>query len=342
MVLSYNPQNRLYQNRRKLYQRIVMNLEKTSIKTPLTPIDFMLCKQHDIQVWVKRDDLNHPLVQGNKWHKLFLNLQQAKQQNCTNLLTFGGAYSNHIAATAAAAKAEGFKSIGIIRGDELANNAHNWSQTLKQAATNGMQFTFVSRQRYKQRHDAEYIEQLSNEFPNSYVLPEGGSNALAILGFKNLMQQINQQNPDWTHLFCAVGTGATLAGLVTFANTEMAKNRPRNIVGIPVLKQGDYLKKDIETWIQQTQKSQNLSFDKQVQWQLLTQYHDGGYGKQSEKGQRFQQNFEQHTQILLDPVYTNKVAYALFDQIEQQQIEEGAKVILLHTGGLQGRPIDSN
>lgn len=317
-----------------------MILENVTKPTPLTPLQSRLFNDYQVNVWIKRDDLNHPTVQGNKWHKLQNNLIQAKQLNKDTLITFGGAYSNHIAATAAAAKAAGFKSIGIIRGDELAGLPEKWSNTLKGASTNGMQFIFIDRQTYRKKDTSDYLNNLQQQHPNAFIIPEGGTNQHAILGFENLVDDLYQQCPDWTHVFSAVGTGGTLAGLIHFSQNK-TKNRnqktQKNIIGVPVLKQGEHLKSQINDLLDQVKIDSNSYNSNTVSWQLLTQYHDGGYAKQSPQGLNFQKKFEEQFGILLDPIYTSKMVYAFYDQLKSQKIVKGSNVILLHTGGLQGR-----
>ncbi|MEA1988562.1 MAG: cysteine desulfhydrase, partial [Pseudomonadota bacterium] len=146
-----------------------MNTQNLQFPTPLVGINSSLFEKHQINVWIKRDDLNHPSIQGNKWHKLKFNLEEAKHQHKATLLTFGGAYSNHIAATATAAKEQGFKSIGLIRGDELAEHPHKWSPTLKRAADLGMNLRFLSRQDYRLKSATDFIESLQLEFPDAYI-----------------------------------------------------------------------------------------------------------------------------------------------------------------------------
>jgi len=322
-----------------------MIIDKKPIKTPLTPIKSRLFDKYQVNVWVKRDDLNHSTVQGNKWHKLKNNLLQAKKQGKDTIITFGGAYSNHIAATAAAAKAEGFQSIGIIRGDELENEPEKWSDTLTTAFNNGMQFKFISRAAYRQKEDASFLSSLQNQYPSAFIIPEVGSNQYAILGFKDLVKDINEQCPEWTQIYCAVGTGGTLAGLIHFSqilqtqDTFLKPYSIKKILGVPALKQGEYLALQIQNLLQDSEnikvkKTNNMT---DINWKLLTQYHDGGYAKQSAKGKNFQHSFEKEFSILLDPVYTSKMVYAFYDQLKTGKIPKGSNIILLHTGGLQGR-----
>ncbi|MBN2864834.1 MAG: pyridoxal-phosphate dependent enzyme [Thiotrichales bacterium] len=301
-----------------------MNVYETENPTPMVGISNPLFTEYGVAVFVKRDDLNHPIIQGNKWHKLKGNLKHAQQTNKDCLITFGGAYSNHIAATAAAAKQAGLPSIGYIRGDELATHPEKWSHTLINAANNGMQLRFISRQAYRQKESETFLKNLTTEFPNAYILPEGGSNVLAVEGFASLINDIEQQCPDWTHLYTAVGTGGTLAGLI-----KHAKYRPnRTIQGVAVLKQADYLLPHISEW----SKTETQT----VNWSLLTDYHDGGYGQLSSELKAFKTTFETQYQIPLDPVYTTKMMYAFYQELKQGHLPKGSKVVLLHTGGLQG------
>lgn len=298
--------------------------------TPLTPLNHPLFDEKAIQVWMKRDDLNHPTIQGNKLHKLKYNLTEARQQGKKSLLTFGGAYSNHIAATAAAGKLFGLRTIGFIRGEELKNQSHKWSQTLKEAHNNGMQLHFLNRIDYRQKTQAHFLHQLQQQFPDSYMLPEGGTNELALQGFEELSQQLAMQCPDWTHLYSAVGTGGTLAGLIKFSVSSI--NQPRHLLGIATLKQASYLIATIEqlSGIHHHQKGS-------TQWRLLLDYCGPGYGKENNAIQTARQWFEDQFQIALDPVYTNKMVYGFLEELTADKIPVGAKVILYHSGGLQGR-----
>ena len=329
-----------------------MKAHKKHCCSPLTPLYSDLYSKFGVEVWMKRDDLNHPTIQGNKWHKLKYNLEQAQKLGKSTLITFGGAFSNHIAATAAAANSYGLKSIGIIRGQELAQNPQKWSHTLKTAQQNGMQLEFIDRQTYRNKDSQNYLDALQSQYPNSYILPEGGTNGLAILGFDELMQDIQQQCPNWTHLFCPVGTGGTFTGLSYFANQMAQTNKTQKVIGVAVLKQAEYLIPQIENWLANLWLAsldiEKPDFDNNIKpalhpdlnqknWQLLSQYHDGGYAKKSKTGEKFQQEFEEEFGILLDPVYTSKMLFAFYDQLKKQNIPRGSKVILLHTGGLQGR-----
>ncbi len=314
-----------------------MNPALKTKTTPIIEIHSTLFREHDVRVYVKLDFMNHPEVQGNKWHKLKLNLQQAIKQNKSSLLTFGGAYSNHIAATAAAAKLIKRPSLGIIRGEELSDNPQKWSHTLKKAHADGMQLKFVTRQEYRKRTDTDYLKGLQEQYPNSQILPEGGSNNLAIDGFSDLCMEINRQCPNWTQLFTAVGTGGTLAGFSSYAyageNTKIATKK--QVFGVSALKNSEHLLPQIQKWIKQRTGKLNFKAD----WKLLTEYHCGGYAKQNPELLEFIDSFETNYKIPLEPIYTSKTFLAFFKMLKQGNIPKKSNVILYHSGGLQGNKI---
>lgn len=307
----------------------------TPLNTPCQKLDCTLFRKAGIEVWIKLDYQNHPQIQGNKLHKLRYNLNHALTNGFEQILTFGGAYSNHIAATAAACNQLGLKSIGIIRGEELAGRYENWSHTLQQAQQNGMQFEFVSRKDYRRRSDAVFLTTLQSRYPNALIVPEGGTNPLAVAGFDTLCEQLHTQVPNWSHLYCPVGTGGTLAGLV--ANFQQMTNLPagqnaRNIIGIAVLNQAEYLIDEIKNLIQPYDKKQV----NEIHWEVKTHYAAGGYGKVSAALRSFRQRFERQFEIPLDDIYTAKLMRAVYLEIKQGHLPAGAKVVVLHTGGLKG------
>lgn len=268
----------------------------------------------DLELQIKRLDLIHPLISGNKFYKLKDNIRTAQQQGYQQLLTFGGAYSNHIAATAAAGKLLNIPTIGIIRGEELEHQALN--PTLTTAQQNGMQLHFVSRQEYRQRHEAEYLARLSAKFPYAYIIPEGGTNALAVQGCQEILSEKDLQTYDV--ICCAVGTGGTISGLIN------ASAEHQQVIGFPALK-GDFLIQDIQHW---TQKSN---------WLLVQDYHFGGYAKVTPALLDFIQRFEQQYQIPLEPIYTGKMLFGLFELIKQNYFVKGSRILVIHSGGLQGK-----
>jgi 1-aminocyclopropane-1-carboxylate deaminase len=209
-----------------------------------------------ISLTVKREDLLHPHISGNKFRKLKYNILEARQQGKTSLLTFGGAFSNHIAATAAAGKEYGFTTIGIIRGEELVNKIGD-NPTLAFAQSCGMVLKFVTRDEYRLKTDPQFVEELQEEFGDFYLVPEGGTNALAVKGCEEILTAEDEQ---FTHICCAVGTGGTLSGLINSAKPN------QQVLGFPALK-GEGLLDDI------------CKFAPKGNWQLVNDYHFGGYGK---------------------------------------------------------------
>ena len=262
---------------------------------------------------MKREDLIHPFVSGNKFRKLKYNLLQAKTENQSTLLTFGGAYSNHIAAVAYAGKENGFQTIGIIRGDELADKIAS-NPTLKFAQECGMQFEFVSREDYRLKTEATFLEQLENKFGSFYLIPEGGKNALAIKGCEEIL---TQEDGNFDYVACAIGTGGTISGIINSALPH------QKILGFPALK-GDFLQDEIRNFVQNDN------------WELITDYHFGGYGKVNTVLVDFINRFLEKTKIPLDPVYTGKMVFGIVDLIEKNYFPENATILLIHTGGLQG------
>ena len=267
-----------------------------------------------VQLTVKRLDLIHPQISGNKFFKLKYNLLEAKQQNLNQVLTFGGAYSNHIAATAYAAHYFGFQSIGIIRGEELAKQAFN--PTLQTAQDFGMQLHFVSRAEYRLRHELEYLQQLKQRYPNTLIIPEGGTNQLAIQGTKEILSADDRENYDV--ICCAVGTGGTIAGIIESSSDQ------QHILGFSALK-GDFLKHDIQQWTNKTN------------WSLTDEYCCGGYAKTNSELLQFMQQFEQQYAVSLEQIYTAKMMMGLFDLIQQGNFPVNTRILAIHTGGLQGR-----
>lgn len=285
----------------------------TYTPTPVQEIHDPVFDQAGVRVLIKREELNHPFVSGNKWWKLKYNLEEAKRQNKKTLLTFGGAYSNHIYATAAAAYELGFESIGIIRGEETLPLNH----TLNFAKQNGMTLRYVSREQYRKKTEVEFIDQLHQHLSDFYLIPEGGTNALAVKGVTEFAQTLDN---DFDYLCCAVGTGGTLAGLANgFPGTQ-------TVIGFSSLKGGDFLEEEVSRWL----------LPSQTNWHIVTDYHFGGYGKTTNALRIFIIEFYQKFNILLDDVYTSKMVYGVFDLIQKGFFARGQTILLLHTGGLQG------
>lgn len=276
-----------------------------------------MLQEQGVTLWVKREDLLHPHISGNKWRKLKYNLQEARQQGHHTLLTFGGAYSNHIAATAAAGKEYGFKTIGIIRGEEhLPLNP-----TLSFATSCGMQLHYISREEYRRKSDPAFLEELQAKYGNVYMLPEGGTNLLAVKGCTEIVADISI---DFSHICCAMGTGGTLAGIVAGLAGD------KSILGFPALKGGEFLRQEVEELVQA------YSGKSYSNWQLVTEYHFGGYAKVKPELLHFMQQFREHHHLQLEPIYTGKMMYGVFDLIRQGYFPRGSSLVAVHTGGLQG------
>jgi 1-aminocyclopropane-1-carboxylate deaminase len=290
----------------------------------ITPITEISCyKGH--KILIKRDDLNHEIVQGNKLRKLKYNLQEAINGGFESLVTFGGAYSNHIVAVAQAAKHCGLSSIGIIRGEELSNNTQKWSQTLLQANQLGMQLHFISRTQYKLKHRSLDVRSvLGKQVESIYLIPEGGSNQLAIKGVSEIISELSMQINCPDYIFSACGTGGTLAGLI---EGVYSSNWGAKVCGVPVLKAGN----SIQSTIQELSEHSEL-----VDWQLYDEYHFGGYAKSTIELADFSKTFCKNNLIRLDKTYTSKAFYAVYDIIDKGKIRPNSTIVILHTGGLQG------
>lgn len=258
-----------------------------------------LFSEKKVDVSVLRLDLIHPHISGNKWFKLKYNLEEAKRLGHDTILTFGGAFSNHIHATAVACKQAGFKSIGVIRGEPSAIGNY----TLSDAAANGMQLFFVSREDYNKKQDAGFIQSLNERFGNFYLVPEGGDNELGAKGCEEILPMQN----DFDIILCACGTGTTLKGISNSLKPS------QKIIGISVLKGVG----DLNT-------NANVN----------AEYHFGGYAKHTNELLVFKKGFEAQTQIPLDYVYTSKLFYGATDLIRSGSIE--GKILIVHSGGLQG------
>ncbi|WPR72822.1 pyridoxal-phosphate dependent enzyme [Flavobacterium sp. NG2] len=273
------------------------------------PIQF----PNNISVYIKREDLIHPFVSGNKFRKLKYNLLQAKKESATTLLTFGGAYSNHIAAVAFAGKEQHFKTIGVIRGEELVTKVQE-NPTLKFAQECGMQFEFVSREDYRLKQEEAFMIRLKEKHGFFYLIPEGGTNALAIQGCEEIL---TKEDAVFDYVCCAVGTGGTISGIINSALPD------QKVLGFPALK-GDFLKDEICTFV----KNKN--------WELIQNYHFGGYGKVNQELVTFINHFYEETKIPLDPIYTGKMVFGILDLIQKNYFPANSKILLIHTGGLQG------
>lgn len=265
-----------------------------------------------MRVLIKREDLNHPTVSGNKWWKLKHNLEAALAQGSNTLLTFGGAFSNHIYATAAAASELGLNSIGIIRGEETLP----LNKTLSFAKSKGMMLEYVSREKYREKENANFIDELRWRYGDFYLIPEGGTNEHAVNGVMEFAQGLS---PDFNYLCCAVGTGGTMTGLIRGLEGK------REIVGVAVLK-GDFLNEEIRKFLPHDYGN----------WSVLASYHHGGYAKTSDALLSFIKEMKATHNLELDHVYTGKLLWGIVEEIKRGFFERGSTVLILHSGGLQG------
>ncbi len=283
------------------------------MKTINQSIQIPLLDELKVSLSIKREDLIHPTITGNKFRKLRYNIQKAKKDGLDCLLTFGGAYSNHILATALAGKEYGLRTIGIIRGEEI---AEKWEQnpTLLTAHKAGMEFQFITRDEYLKKATKAFESKLLAEFGKIYILPEGGTNELAVKGCEEIL---NEDDTTFDYICCSVGTGGTLAGLI---NSALPHQR---VIGFPALK-GDFLQKDI------------CKFVSKDNWELQSEYHFGGYARVSVELISFINEFKQATQIQLDPIYTGKMLYGIIELVKKNYFEPQTSILAIHTGGIQG------
>ncbi|MEL0628096.1 1-aminocyclopropane-1-carboxylate deaminase/D-cysteine desulfhydrase [Psychromonas aquatilis] len=296
------------------------NLLKQLNPSPLQMITHPLLAKHKITLAVKRDDLLDPDISGNKWRKLKYNLLYAQKNNIHKLLSFGGAFSNHIHALAAASHRFNFDATGIIRGE-----AHYIKNpTLSKVQQWGMKLQFVDRKTYRLKEQTDYLQTLKVKFPNTYIIPEGGTNQLAIPGVEEVVEELITQSQPIDYLFTATGSAGTLAGLISGA---IKYGAVMQIHGIAVLKNAHYLKQVVNDLVPQAETAN---------WQLHETFHEGGYAKVSPELDRFCHQFSEQTNIPIEPIYTGKMFYAVWQLIQKGFFPAGSHIVLLHTGGLQG------
>ena len=286
--------------------------------SPNQRIHLRILAEKEIELWIKREDEIHPEVSGNKFRKLKYNILQAKKENKNTILSFGGAFSNHILATASAAKMEGLNSIGVIRGEELGEDLKatlSSNPTLSTAYSYGMKFVFISREDYRKKSEPEMISKLNLELGDFYLVPEGGTNELAVKGCEEILTKDDEQ---FDYICSCVGTGGTIAGIINSIEA------PQKVIGFPALK-GGFLIKEIQQYCRG-----------QKNWQLVSDYHFGGYGKYSDELIHFINRFKEDTTIPLDPIYTGKMMFGVLDMIKKNSFPKGSKILIIHSGGIQG------
>lgn len=286
-------------------------LQSLQLPSPITEIFSEKLEQKKLRLLVKREDLIHSEISGNKWRKLYLNLEEASKRGRKKILTFGGAYSNHIYATAAACALFGLESIGIIRGEMIDDE----NPTLKFAQSKGMKILRVSKEKYK-----HYKDEIASEFPEAYHVPEGGNNLQGRNGMSELVNELlNDFHEEKLRLVVSIGTGCTLGGLINFSPSHFS------ILGINVLRnQG--IEQDLKTWIEDASCEYSINHD----------FHFGGYAKANKELVDFMNEFFHEHQIQLDPIYTSKMMYGIFKLVDEDFFEKGETIVAIHTGGLQG------
>ena len=278
---------------------------------PLQEIIDSLLEARDLRLFIKREDLIHEHISGNKWRKLYYNLQVAKEQGFSKIVTFGGAFSNHIVATASAGKEFGFQTIGFIRGEE-----HTPLNTSLQYAQDcGMNLIYVDRASYREKDTLEFREKHLSDLRDYYLIPEGGTNELAVKGCEEILTEIQD---DFDVVCCPCGTGGTISGIINSLKGH------QKALGFPALKGGDFLKEEIHKYVHNSQ------------WELIINYHFGGYAKVDESLITFMNEFKKKHHIALAPVYTAKMMFGLWDLIEKDYFRRGSTIVAIHTGGLQG------
>tara|TARA_B100001094_G_scaffold332865_2_gene406969 strand:+ start:5715 stop:6644 length:930 start_codon:yes stop_codon:yes gene_type:complete len=290
---------------------------KIQVPSPLTKIQHPLLDQYGIECVFKRDDLLHPWLSGNKWRKLKYTLSGATGQASSCWVSFGGCFSNHLYALAGAGQLFNKKTVGIIRGEEDPNNP-----TLQFLYKMGMTCHFVTREQYKKRHHIAYEQLIDKTYPGAFLIPEGGYSVAAMQGMAEVVQELEQQI-DYDVLCCAVGSGTTLAGLAC------AQKNKKRVIGFAALKNASYLHESIQS-LQREKAGCVYDYD------LELDYHGGGFGRVSAEVADFTQDFVARTGITIEPIYLGKTLFGLFDKIKRGQFEAQTRIVVLHSGGLQG------
>lgn len=280
----------------------------------LTKNQFIQLENQKITLAIKREDLSHPFVSGNKLSKLKYNIIESKIENKKTLLTFGGAYSNHIAAVAFAGKENNFQTIGIIRGEELESKI-NENPTLYFAQKNGMQLEFITREAYKNKNQNSFLENLKSKYGDFYLIPEGGTNQLAVKGCEEILAD---EDSEFDFICTCVGTAGTIAGIINSAKPH------QKILGFSALK-GVVFDEEIHKFA-----------PKKNNWKIIDDYNFGGYGKVTHELITFINVFYQKYKIPLDPIYTGKLLFGVIDLINKNYFLENSKILVIHTGGIQG------
>ncbi|PCJ66122.1 MAG: 1-aminocyclopropane-1-carboxylate deaminase [Bacteroidetes bacterium] len=284
-------------------------LNHLTIPSPLTQVKTSWSIAAGIELWLKRDDLIHPIISGNKWRKLSGIFEDYNREDYNGIITFGGAYSNHLVATAASCAIMELPCIGMIRGEE----PKEWNPVLKLCKLYGMKLQFISREEYKRTNRQEGIKD------NRLYIPEGGASKLGMVGCADILNEIDLTNVS--KIFVACGTGTTIAGMATYL--EKSENNHTKLYGIQVLKGERYIANDIKKQYDITSVH------------IYDEFHGGGYAKTNEELISFIKEFTRETGVLLDPIYTGKLMLAIKKLVERKEIS-GERIVAIHTGGLTG------
>lgn len=292
--------------------------------TPLQQVDHPLFRHHGLDLYIKREDLIHQQISGNKWYKLKHNLRYAAEQGFTRLVSFGGAFSNHLHALAYAGQQFGFQTTGFIRGEPV----EPLNPTLADMQQWGMHLQFLSRSDYRRRHEPEFVARLVQAWQPCFVIPEGGANQWALAGCSEIVEGISRQLTNYDYVCVPCGTGATLAGIVA------ALDKRVQVLGFSALRgahsQGGEIAAMVASFVG-SRSTQNIA-----QWSLVDEFHCGGFAKISVELMAFIELWQQQTGIALEPVYTGKMLMGLCELVKRGYFPTGAKIVAVHTGGMQG------
>jgi 1-aminocyclopropane-1-carboxylate deaminase len=283
------------------------------LPSPVEELTDARLADRSVRLLLKRDDLINPEIPGNKWRKLKYNLEAARREGHETLLTFGGAYSNHIRATAAAGHHFGFRTIGVVRGEP--NDPLN--PVLAYAVQQGMTLTYLDRTTYRRKHEPDVVQRLRDQFGDFYLLPEGGSNTLALRGCAEIPQEIAE---NFTAICCPVGTGGTLAGIAAGLQAG------QEAIGFSALKGGGFLNDDVRKLQEQTYGQVR------GRWRIELGHHFGGYAKQKPELISFIDDFAHQHGLRLDRIYGAKMMYGIFHLAERGQFPKGSTIVAVVTG----------
>jgi 1-aminocyclopropane-1-carboxylate deaminase/D-cysteine desulfhydrase-like pyridoxal-dependent ACC family enzyme len=290
--------------------------------SPLMRLNHALLTARGVRLWLKRDDLVHSQLSGNKWRKLKYNLRAMERLGQRTLVTFGGAFSNHVHAVAAAGRLFGFTTVGVIRGEAAAVT----NPTLSFARSCGMELHFVDREDYRRKDDMALLAELRRRYGRFMVLPEGGSNRLGVAGCGEVVHELDRQLAgNYDVVACACGTGATLAGIAAALRGDQLA------YGVAVLKGAEFLNQLVQAHLR------DVARDGPASWRIDFDGHGGGYGRIDRDLVRFMDAFEAHYNVPLDPIYTAKMLATLYRRIDEGEFATGTRIVAVHTGGLQGR-----